>query len=295
MDTPTRAQCTILRAIQNKSVTAGQHLEQMRLRRQMAGEVSLPLWAEQFWKRAMVGHLEDAAVAGGIPQAWIDHVIERGQRGVRWDPDHYLRVPKPINRGQILHNLSQDVQEIHDMAAVAAVYGEIGLAAEPGTASGFNRNMRSLWRRTVAVTQVLEITGPEAEQLWQTHEWVHTAASNIVTTPRTELDQRWRTGARADTKTYVLQADALRGIGITADSARHPPPTPEQMTAQVRAALAADTAQQAAEPGLNGPGADIADAIDAVVPALDQMRSVEPGGTPGGPEIGLVNESGVGP
>ncbi|MGF6885962.1 hypothetical protein ABIA39_007525 [Nocardia sp. GAS34] len=296
MDTPTRVQRRILRAIQNKTVSTGRRVERMRLQRQLTGQEPHPAWYEQFFARSMVRQLEDAALAGGVPAAWIEHVIERGQRGVRWDPDRYLRQPEPINRGRILQELSQDSQRIRDMAAINAIYGELGRAAEAGTATGFDRNLRNLWRRTVAVTQVLDITEPEASQLWQTDEWVPTAAADIgAAARRGELERLWRSGARADTTAYKLQADALRRIGLTPEHAQHPPPTPQQITDRIREALAVETAPEPTDPAIKDPGIEIAAAIDAVTPALDRTRAIDPDSIPWEQDNGMPNCSGMDP
>ncbi|WP_157185474.1 hypothetical protein, partial [Nocardia transvalensis] len=197
----------VLRAIQNQTVVAEQ-LQQYGRQEEAGGRMLTVDWHTRLDIRLQHRDaLTAAAVAGGVPRAWVDHVTERGRRGVRWRRDLYLREPEPVGRGRLLAAVRADVLRTREMTAVAATYGDWGATAEPGTASLFTRNLKALWRRSAAVSHLLDLTDAETDKLWGTTDsWIRAAADSAAR--EATLESRWRQAARLDTKGYARQAAA---------------------------------------------------------------------------------------
>lgn len=217
---PTPAQVKVLRWLQNQTVAA----REMRMReteRERSGEPPAPRVYQKMHRNAVLRHeLQNAALAGGVPRTWLDHVRERAGKGIRWRPDLYLRIPEPVDRDHLLAVLTTDVHRLRQHIATAVGYAHLGAAREAGTATAFDRNLRTLWARTAAVTALLTTDTDEIRRVWgRIPDWKTAAASTLVTTPPEVLAQRWRSVAREDTSSYKHQADVLAAAGLTTDSA----------------------------------------------------------------------------
>ncbi|MEU1950829.1 hypothetical protein [Nocardia rhamnosiphila] len=267
---PTPAQAKVLRWLQNQTVTA----REMRMReteRERFGEPPAPLVYQKLHRNAVQRQeLQNAALAGGVSQTWLDHVRERAGKGIRWRPDLYLRVPDPpVDRDHLLAALTTDVHRLRQHIATAVGYGHIGAVREAGTATAFNRNLRALWTRTAAVTALLTTDTEETRKVWgRLPDWKNTVTSTLATTGPGVLAQRWRSLARENTSSYKQQADVLAAAGITTDS--HPIPAPATLILQLR------TLQHYQEHLPLHPGQQAGSAMDAAIDAMDPAGADEP-------------------
>ncbi|WP_249643840.1 hypothetical protein [Nocardia sputi] len=267
---PTPAQAKVLRWLQNQTVTA----RQMRMReteRERFGEPPAPRMYQKMHRNAVLRHeLQNAALAGGVPQTWLDHVRERAGKGRRWSPDLYLRMPEPpVDRDHLLAALTTDALRLRQHIATAVGYGHIGAVREAGTATAFDRNLRALWTRTAAVTALLTSDTTEIRRVWgRTPDWKTAVASTLASTGPEILAQRWRSLAREDTSSYKQQAEVLAAAGITTDN--QPIPAPATLIPQLRTLHHCEqllSQNQGQYPGR---------AMDAAIDAMDSPGVDEP-------------------
>ncbi|WP_433620927.1 hypothetical protein [Nocardia sp. CA-120079] len=263
MITPTRSQVQVLRSLQTQSMIVTTMLAEAAQYEQHSGQRPPPSWFEVFHNRATLREaLSDAAVAGGVPRAWVDHVRERGNRAMRWNPDLYLRTPEPLNWDEILGGLDAHVQRLREWTALAA-YSPIATPAEDAASARFDDNLRALRARTAGVANLLGIDAQQAHELWGTEaDWVATGVAMLDGVSVEGLAQRWHHVARTDTRSDALQARALAEAGIAIDTAVALP-SHEALHSAIGAALTPPTPLflSAATPG-----ADIDAAVDAANP-----------------------------
>jgi hypothetical protein len=264
MRTPTRTQVQVLKSLQNRSVTVTSMLAEATRHQQQTGQRPPESWYEDFHDHAILREeLTNAALAGGVPRTWTDHVRERGQRGVSWRADLYLRTPDALDWDRVLSSLDADVQRLCEWTALAAAYGPIGARAQVGAAAGFDRNLRGLRTRIAGVANLLGLNAEQGHQLWGTEQdWVAAGVAMLDGVPVEGLAQRWHQAARTDTRAYALQATALAEAGIAIDTAVALP-SHEQLGPPISAAL---TPPQPLFMPAATPGADIENAIGAANP-----------------------------
>ncbi|MEV6338752.1 hypothetical protein AB0M12_29020 [Nocardia vinacea] len=264
MITPTRPQAQVLRSLQNQSMIVTTMLAEAAQHEQHSGQRPPPSWFEVFHHHATLREaLSDAALAGGVPRAWVDHVRERGDRAIRWNPDLYLRTPEPLNWDEILGGLDTHVQRLREWTALAAAYSPVAPAAEDAASARFDDNLRVLRARTAGVANLLGVDAQQAQELWGTEQdWVATGVGMLDGVSVEGLSQRWHQVARTDTRTEALQARALAEAGIAIDTAVALP-SHEALESAIGAALTPPTPLflSAATPG-----ADIDAAVDAASP-----------------------------
>lgn len=220
MRVPTRAQVKVLKSLQNQTLFLNRMLATATERQQRTGQRPPQSWYEDFHGRAILRvELINAAHAGGVPRAWIDHVGERGARGIHWRADLYLRAPELRDWDRILGGLDADVQRLREWTALDAAYRQINPAVETGVA-GFDRTLRALWTRTAGVANLLGLTAEQGQQLWgTTSDWVQAGHTTLDGVPAGRLVQRWQSVVHTDNSAYALQATALAAAGITIDTA----------------------------------------------------------------------------
>ncbi|MBF6339760.1 hypothetical protein IU450_28295 [Nocardia abscessus] len=221
MRAPTRAQVKVLKSLQNQTLFLNRMVATATERQQRTGQRPPQSWYEDFHRRAILREeLTTAAHAGGVPRAWIDHVGERGARGIHWRADLYLRAPEPRDWDRILGGLDADVQRLREWTALDAAYRQINPATETGVATDFDRNLRALRTRTAGVANLLGLTAEQGQQLWgTTSDWVQAGHTTLDGVPAERLVQRWQAVAHTDSSAYALQATALAAAGITIDTA----------------------------------------------------------------------------
>ncbi|MFI9508591.1 hypothetical protein [Nocardia sp. NPDC052566] len=263
MSTPTPNQARVLKAVHHAAARTARLLDARKIHWEHLGLIPPASWYESFHgHRRLRAELERVAAAGGVPQEWIDHIRERGSQGRYWSRNFNLPPAGLVDREQLLSDVNLDIRQLRDMAAVNAIYAHRAKQFEPATAAMFDRNIQSIWHRTVAITQLLEVTAAEAAQLWSIDmPW---AADIVARLAGTELDvvrTRWREYAHFDTESYALQAATLETAGISARTAHIVAPTPRHMVEQIRAAAitTVEVLNQAR-------GAEITAAVDAVLP-----------------------------
>ncbi|WP_063043315.1 hypothetical protein [Nocardia pseudovaccinii] len=262
MITPTRAQVQVLKSLQNQSVTLASMLAEATRHQQHSGQRPPPSWYEVFYHRAIRREaLTNAALAGGVPPAWIDHVRERGDRTVPWNPDLYLRTLEPLKWDEILGSLDTHVQRLCEWTALAAAYGPIAARAEDvSTTAGFDHNLQTLRARTTGVANLLGVNAEQAQQLWGAEvDWVATGVAMLDGIPVEGLAHRWRDAAHADTTALNLQARVLSAAGIAIDKAVALP-SHEALKPAIGAALTPPTPLFLSAAA---PGADVEAAIGA--------------------------------
>ncbi|WP_327100309.1 hypothetical protein OIE68_16965 [Nocardia vinacea] len=287
MITPTRPQVQVLRSLQIQSVIVTTMLAEAAQYEQHSGQRPPPSWFEVFHNRATLREaLSDVALAGGVPRAWVDHVRERGDRAMRWNPDLYLRTPEPLNWDEILGGLDTQVQRLREWTALSAAYSPIAARTEDGSSARFDHNLQVLRARTAGVANLLGVNTEQAHQLWGAEgDWVAAGVAMLDGVPVEGLAQRWHQVARTDTRTDALQARALAEAGIAIDaavalpshealksaiSAALTPPTPLFLSAAT-AGAAIDAAVDAASPIYS---ADAETVMDA--PIFSDSTGTEP-------------------
>ncbi|MGV9822957.1 hypothetical protein [Nocardia xishanensis] len=259
MRAPTRAQVKVLKALQNQSVLVGAMLATATEHQQQTGQRPPRSWYAEFHDRAVARDaLAEAAFAGGVPREWIDHVRERGGRGVGWRAELYLRTPEPVDWDRVLTHLNADVQRLREWTALHASGRPDGAGNPPGLATGMARNLHVLWARTTGVANLLGLTASHGRELWGSIEdWVAESAATLDGLPAEGVAQRWQQAARTDTTSYALQATALTEAGI-ATGTSPAMPSHADIAAPTRAVLTV------AQPLFRAaPGADIEATIEA--------------------------------
>jgi len=273
MSAPTRVQVRVLRAVNSQAVEirrlvlATQGQEPARHARERASRHALDTEA------LAQTQLDAAAIAAGIPPEWIAQVRERGQLGMEWARGIAWREHEPVDRVLLVENLSADVRQLQQIAAVAAAYGPRGARAEIGTHQMVSKTMHALGGRIAAIAHILDVTTEEAQQLWGRQEaWVQ-AADSVRGVDQAALTQRWRQSARLNTNTAALQVAALQRAGIKIPQARNPAPTVPEMLHRFRDLLT--------EPTTAGPEGTVPDPARSANPVREPDRKVrfsDPGG-----------------
>ncbi|MFF0528691.1 hypothetical protein ACFYT3_09890 [Nocardia amikacinitolerans] len=258
-------QVKVLENVQNQSVllralhaTATEH-------QQRTGQRPRPSWYAEFHHHSVAREaLSEAPLAAAVPRAWIDHVRERGERGITWHPDLYLRAPEPIEWDRILDGLDRDVQRLREWTALAAAHPQPGNTHE----AGLDANLHALHTRTVGVANLFGLTTGQGRQLWGTaQDWVQASVAMLDGVSAEGIAQPWQHAVRTDTSSYALQATALAEAGIPIDTAAALPRL-ETLRARVGAAV------QPPQP-LFQPARSAAEQIEAAVDAANLTYSAE--------------------
>ncbi|WP_327097028.1 hypothetical protein OIE68_45415 [Nocardia vinacea] len=252
---------TVLRSLQNQSVFVSRMLATATERQQQTGQPPPQPWFEDYHGRAVMREeLSNAAYAGGVPRVWIDHVRERGDRGIGWRAELYLRAPEPTDWDRILGDLDADVQRQREWIALDAAHHTISPNTDSSVAYDVERNLRALHQRTTGVANLLGLTTEDGHQLWgDVSDWAHAAVTMLDGVPAEQLTQRWHQLARTGTRAYALQARALAEAGIPISTAAALP-SHEELVPAIRAGL---TLPQPLFRSAVTTGADIDTAINA--------------------------------
>jgi hypothetical protein len=231
--TPTRAQARVLKALQNQTKSLNTMVANATRRQQHSGQHPPQSWFEDYHGRAILREeLINAAHAGGVPGAWIEHVRERGERGIGWRPELYLRAPDAVDWDSILAALTADVQRLCHWSVLEVAYHQISPATDIEINTYFDRNLRNLRERTTGIANLLGLTAEQGQQLWgTTPDWAQAGSALLDGVPAEGLLQRWHAAAHTDTGVYALQAIALAAAGITTESAAALPPHPQLVAA----------------------------------------------------------------
>ncbi|MFE9328218.1 hypothetical protein ACIHDR_43475 [Nocardia sp. NPDC052278] len=233
MRTPTPVQARVLKALQNQTKALNTMVANATRRQQQTGQNPPQSWFEDYHGRAILREeLINAAHAGGVPAAWIDHVRERGERAIAWRPELYLRTPDTLDWDPILAALTADVHRLCQWSALDLAYRQINPAPEIDIRTDFDRNLRNLRERTTGIANLLGLTAEQGQQLWgTTPDWAQAGSATLNGVPVEELLQRWHAAAHTDTGVYALQAIALAAAGITTESAAALPQHPQLVVA----------------------------------------------------------------
>ncbi|GAA5104783.1 hypothetical protein [Nocardia iowensis] len=263
MSKPTPAQRHVLKALQNRAVELTAMINTANQRIADTGQRPPPSWFEDYHGVAILHDaLEKAAYAGGVPQAWIDHVRERGRNGITWRADLGLRAGEPLDLDRVLGELTADVQLLQDWTVFDIARRTINPSPGPPASGDLEANLRALRARTHGIANLLGLDAELGEQLWgTTADWAHAGAALVDGLSAEAVINRWTIAAYTDTRRYALQAIALGTAGIVTDTAEALPSAQNLATAissalppvqpQFRAATdgaAIDSALTAAEP-----------------------------------------------
>ncbi|WP_280453484.1 hypothetical protein [Nocardia cyriacigeorgica] len=243
---PTRLQARLLQMLQNETVAATEALRTADEHYRRTGARPGQAWFDDHEQRMLLRQaLEGAAHAAGIPQAWLDHVRERGDRGVRWRADLSLREPEQPDWDTVLGDLMRDVTRIRDWSALAALHPHTPDLAETDPRTRLARNLNALFTRTAGVVNLLGVDDTIAADLWGTHtDLVATGAQQLTGIDATELHRRLHTAAATDTSIYLLQAQVLEITRIPTNTAPGLPP-PRQLGTDIITALGTHAPQPA--------------------------------------------------
>ncbi|MBF6320386.1 hypothetical protein IU453_26910 [Nocardia cyriacigeorgica] len=247
VNTPTRVQAHLLRAIQNISCDNHTRLEAARL----DGHTTPPPAAAE---HVAIGErsreeIERTALAVGVPKAWIDYVQASGDRGAAWDPGTVMLAPNTIERSTLISALARDVRSLQDMAAVAAAYTQT-VDVDTDRNARHRRIMGMTWQRLGAIGHALALSEDERHQVWQRgpRHWATEAAAEAAELTGAQLRARFDHTSGADFTAVAMPTIVLQAAGVTADDiGAQMPVTPDQM---VELAAAALDQQTSAEPAL---------------------------------------------
>ncbi|WP_216916749.1 hypothetical protein [Nocardia noduli] len=253
---PTQRQVAVLEALQNHTVAVTELLAQ-------AAEFDGPApqsWLVDYHHHAVArADLAAAAAAGGVPPVWIDHVQARGERGIAYRPEMYLREPDPTDWDRVLGDLTTEVARLREWAGLDVAHRDL---APDSRAAALRTNIEALRMRTAGVANLLGLDTEEGELLWgDTTAWAQEAAATLAEVPAEQITHRWRAAAEIDTRAHAGQATALSMVGIAVDTAAALPPA-EQLYEAISAEL-----DPVAPLFVSARGADDASGIDAAVAA----------------------------
>ncbi|MGW5312043.1 hypothetical protein ACWEQ0_19460 [Nocardia thailandica] len=164
---------------------------------------------------------------------WIDHVRERGQKGLRWRAGAFLRPAEPVDRDTLLHRLDGEVCVLAVGIGVHAHYRDrdpVRAASEMGTTHAVERNLRLASQRLGLLAGLLQLDTAEADKLWGGTRLLDIAATATAHLPVTDLRERWRDMADTDITLARREATALADAGITPVTGV---PDPEHLTNMV--------------------------------------------------------------
>ncbi|MFE9575311.1 hypothetical protein ACFYO1_02910 [Nocardia sp. NPDC006044] len=224
MNKPTPAQRKVLKALQNRAVELTAMTNEANQRTAETGERPPWSWAKDYLDHANLREaLEKAACAGGVPKTWIDHVRERGERGITWRANLPLRPAEPLDLDRILGDLVADVQRLQEWTALDTAQRMVRPAPEPTVPDFVERNrhaLRALRARTNGVANLLELDSELGEQLWGTPADFAAAAAKWATGLSVDrLPNLLHNAAYTGTRDYAQQAVALGAAGIVIDTA----------------------------------------------------------------------------
>lgn len=215
MSKPTRQQRQVLSALQNQAAS----LHTMRARQLAYGGTPSIAWHRSHDNRAAQHQaLSTAALAGGVPAEWIDHVRERGRNGMRWRAGAFLRPALPVDRTALLARLDGDACVLAVATGVHALYRDrdpIRAASEIGSSQAVERGLRTRAQRLGLLAGLLQVNGREAEAMWGRSRWLEIAVTATADLSVTDLREQWCEMARADSTGPRLEAIALADAGIT--------------------------------------------------------------------------------
>ncbi|WP_280421514.1 hypothetical protein [Nocardia carnea] len=247
---PTPMQWSVLEGIYRETVSARKALARSsRLDGLSTGSVRTRWFEESCHHRNFAQRLEDAAVAGGVPQRWIDRVRTWAEGEVEWQDLLQLGLPEPesIDRTRLLKSIENDIAAVHAMVALVA--GRRRHCPQPSNhlIDVVDRNATAVWHRTVAVAQILEVPGkplPLKGAGEPAATWIDEATTAILSSHAGRFPETWETYAFLDTGPYIQQTHALSEAGISASRAPQgfAPPHPRRMVELVQAALPGTTA-----------------------------------------------------
>ncbi|SUE28935.1 Uncharacterised protein [Nocardia farcinica] len=260
MITPTPPQAKVLAAIQQHSVAIAACMTEAAQLQKRHGQRPPSSWYDTFHHHATRREASaDAANAAGIPSEWIAHVRERGERGVRWNPDLYLRAPGPVDWDRVLGGLDADVRRLREWTALSAAHQRFGARTDSGgLGEDLDRNVRILYARTVGVSNLLGLTEEQGQQLWGgAQDWVAAAVEPLTDATSERLAQRSRQVTRASLAAYTEQVAALVGAGISTTRAAALPAL-DDLTPRIAAVLPQPQPSLFLAPGV---GTDIDNAV----------------------------------
>ncbi|MBF5000695.1 hypothetical protein IRT45_26505 [Nocardia sp. BSTN01] len=279
---PDRWQMKLLAGVYSHASAAREMAAAARAGREATGELPPPSWSRAFRTEVLLGQeLEKAGLAAGVPREWLNQARTRAHLAQPWRRDLHWRIPKPADRTRLLVGLAGEAHRIQDLAAVAVAYEHRGAHAEPGTATWVMRNLRRSRTRLVQLARLLAVTDDEAQRMWNSPQHWAAAAEGARDASVDELDSRWRTHARSDQTSIVLQARALTKSGITAPTSAALPP-PDQILQILRNELGHNTVPLSE-------ASDRRSAADLVAPAGQGIdRALAAAGIGSGGHDGLV-------
>lgn len=272
MTSPTDPQLKVLVALHRRSRSVAQLIASATETQNTTGNPPDRAWFEYFHHTSVAREaLTAAAHAGAIPNNWIGHVRERGDRGRNWNPDASLPPPEPVDWDRVLGGLTADVQRLQQAVALSVGHRLHPTIKSQHLSVAIDRYLRVLHARTAGISNLIGITAEQGNELWGTeHDWVDAATELISTMTFTERDTLWRQTARATTTTYSVQTTTLANAGIiVTDTAALP--DLDALLPAMRTALASGPIP-GVQPG-HATGVDISTVSTAVDIALEAGRA----------------------
>lgn len=212
MNKPTRTQTRVLKAIQNQTAAAA--------REHPAVPTTESTDIQRFGESR--AELAAAAIAGGVPVEWVEQAQGRGDKGISWNPNLYIRTAAPVDRAELLDRLQVDQTWLARACGIHAAYQHLApTIGESETGARTERILETLWQRCSQVAALLDVQPGEATA-WRGEGWLATAESAATGLTPAELERQWREIAGTDIDGYATQSIALTGVGVEPDPTLSP-------------------------------------------------------------------------
>ncbi|MGW0251116.1 hypothetical protein ACWDYH_31255 [Nocardia goodfellowii] len=225
----------LLHALQNTLVRMKETADGAQFGWQSEQLGSTRTWQQQLTSQSMAAAaLAEQAAEIGVPQAWIEHARERGDKGLEWSEGHKLPHAAGVDRTDLLAQLSGQVGRLYEMAALREVFVE-RFGAPDSRAELFCREvMTGLRERIGAVAFALDLSDSERDALWgDAKQDIKILAAGHRSFDDHTVVALWdtRTTAAAVMSEH-LASEMLSGAGATLDiseAAGHLPPTANEL------------------------------------------------------------------
>ncbi|MEV0766383.1 hypothetical protein [Nocardia sp. NPDC050435] len=251
----------LLSSLQNMHVRMKETAENAQFGWQSERLGSTRAWQEQLSGQSLAAQaFAEQAAAIGVPQAWIDHVRDLGDKGLEWRAGQRMPDAAGVDRTDLLAGLSGQVARLNEIAALRTVFVE-RFGPPDSRAELFCREVMSALRERIgALAFALDLTAGERAGLWgQADRDINVLAAGYRSLGDRTLVELWeaRTTAIAVMGEHVA-AEVLDRAGASVDvsaAAGALPPTAEELMRTGPTELEA--------PNLRDPGATTIPASEA--------------------------------
>ncbi|MEV0766259.1 hypothetical protein [Nocardia sp. NPDC050435] len=263
----------LLSSLQNMHVRMKETVENAQFGWQSERLGSTRAWQEQLSGQSLAAQaFAEQAAAIGVPQAWIDHVRDLGDKGLEWRAGQRMPDAAGVDRTDLLAGLSGQVGRLNEIAALRTVFVE-RFGPPDSRAELFCREVMSALRERIgALAFALDLTAGERAGLWgQAGRDIRVLAAGYRSLGDRTLVELWeaRTTAIAVMGEHVA-AEVLDRAGASVDvsaAAGGLPPTAEELMRTGNAELGTSTSLLTTDIAATIPISDAGTAIGHAIEA----------------------------